>query len=91
MADDEVVISITAIEDFGDTTVSVGTEVVWENNDNVNHSSTSGTPPTLDGTWDSGILNPGEDFSRVFNTAGSFDYFCTVHGDLMIGTIIVEP
>ena len=27
------------------------------------------------------ILNPGEDFSRVFNTAGSFDYFCTVHDD----------
>jgi plastocyanin len=86
-----VVISIEAIVDFGETTVPVGTEVVWENNHNVNHSSTSGTPPNnLSGIWNSGILNAGEDFSRTFNTVGSFDYFCTVHDDLMTGTITVE-
>ncbi len=32
-----------------------------------------------------------EDFSRTFNTQGSFDYFCTVHDETMTGTIIVEP
>ena len=91
MAGETEVIEITAVQDFGNTTVSVGTEVVWVNNDNMDHTSTSGTPPTPDGTWNSGILDPGEDFSRTFNTEGSFDYFCTVHGNQMTGTIIVEP
>ncbi len=45
MAGETEVISITGIQNFGDTTVSVGTEVIWVNNDNVSHSSTSGTPP----------------------------------------------
>jgi plastocyanin len=44
------------------------------------HSSTSGTPGHPSGLWDSGILNQGAMFTHTFNAAGSFPYYCTVHG-----------
>src|SRR6184192_1404079 len=55
------------------------------------HSTTSGTPGMPNGIWDSGILNQGATFDHTFNTAGSFDYYCTPHGACcgMIGTITV--
>ena len=55
------------------------------------HSSTSGTPGSPNGLWDSGILNQGATFTHTFNTAGSFDYYCTPHGACcgMVGTIKV--
>ena len=56
------------------------------------HSTTSGTPGSPDGIWDSGILNQGAMFSYTFNTAGSFPYYCTVHGACcnMVGTVTVS-
>jgi plastocyanin len=30
-------------------------------------------------------------FDRTFPTAGTFPYFCTVHGSMMTGTIVVQP
>src|ERR1700682_6691720 len=55
------------------------------------HSSTSGTPGSPSGLWDSGILNQGATFSHTFNTAGSFPYYCTPHGACcgMTGTVTV--
>ena len=44
------------------------------------HSSTSGTPGSPNGIWDSGVLNMGASFSHTFNTTGQFPYFCTPHG-----------
>jgi plastocyanin len=56
------------------------------------HSTTSGTCPlgcVPDGLWDSGI---GHDltFQHTFPTAGTFPYFCLVHGTMMQGTVVVE-
>jgi plastocyanin len=55
------------------------------------HSSTSGTPGSPNGIWDSGIINQGAIFSHTFNTVGSFPYYCTVHGACcnMVGTVTV--
>jgi plastocyanin len=55
------------------------------------HTSTSGTPGSPNGLWDSGFLNQGQTFSHTFNTAGSFPYFCTAHGQCcgMTGTVNV--
>ena len=72
-------------------TIQVGDTVewVWGSSD---HSSTSGTPGAPDGLWDSGILNIGATFSHTFTTAGTFAYFCEVHGSCcrMIGSVTVS-
>jgi 6-phosphogluconolactonase len=55
------------------------------------HSSTSGTPGNPDGLWDSGVQNTGFTFSYTFNTAGTFNYYCTPHGSCcgMVGSVVV--
>jgi plastocyanin len=57
------------------------------------HSSTSGTPGHPDGMWDSGVQNSGFVFSRTFVAAGTFNYYCSVHGVCcgMIGSVTVTP
>src|ERR1041385_4994766 len=60
-------------------TIQVGDTVQW-NFVSSGHTTTSGTPGSPDGLWDSGIQNPGSTFSFTFTEAGSFPYFCTPHG-----------
>src|SRR5262249_22997985 len=54
------------------------------------HSATSGTAPTPNGNWDSGVHTPPFTFSHTFMNAGTVPYFCTVHSVLMTGTVIVH-
>jgi len=70
--------------------VQVGDTVEWVW-DALDHSSTSGTPGHPDGMWDSGIQNTGFTFSFTFTQAGTFNYYCTVHGACcsMIGSVTV--
>jgi plastocyanin len=56
-------------------TITVGSTVMWMNNDSVSHTTTSMT-----GVWDSGPIPPGGTFSHTFTQAGTFPYFCTIHG-----------
>jgi plastocyanin len=74
-------------------TVRVGQQVVWVNNDSVPHTTTSGSCPggtcTPAPGWDSGTLNPGQSFAFTFTTAGTFTYFCRIHGAAMQGTVVV--
>jgi plastocyanin len=60
------------------------------------HSSTSGVPGAADGIWDSGILNQGNTFSHIFNSAGNFPYFCIPHGGCcgmvgMVSVVVAAP
>jgi plastocyanin len=66
-------------------TVSVGTTVIWTNNGFSSHTVTDNSGSV----FDSGILNRGTMFQFRFTTAGSFPYFCRVHGQVMSGTITV--
>jgi plastocyanin len=73
------------------TTISVGTAVEWVWVSGV-HSTTSGSCAGAcapDGIWDSGS-GTGMTFRRTFNQAGTFPYFCTVHGAMMQGTVVVQ-
>lgn len=60
-------------------TVNPGDTVVWTNREASVHTSTSGTPGTPDNKWDSGELNEGETFKRVFDEAGAYPYYCNQH------------
>jgi plastocyanin len=63
-------------------TAKVGQKVKWEHQDaGVTHKITA-----LDGTFRSGDLQEGDEFSHVFRAAGSFAYRCAIHPD-MRGTV----
>ncbi len=64
--------------------VAPGTRVRWVNTGGLSHTTTSTT-----GEWDSGILAPGESFSRVFRKEGTFRYRCQIHPALMRGVVVV--
>jgi plastocyanin len=76
-------------------TIHVGQTVVWRNDDTVPHTTTSGSCSgnvcTPAPGWDSGTLNPGQSFSHTFDTAGTFGYYCRIHGAAMQGTVVVVP
>lgn len=59
--------------------IQVGDTVRWTNRDSVAHTTTSGESGEPDGVWNSGNLGLNESFSFVFDTAGSFPYFCIPH------------
>lgn len=65
-------------------TVAAGTEVLWTNTGVAPHTVTA-----RDGSFTSELLQTGGQYRRVFDQAGSFEYFCTLHTD-MVGTVIVE-
>ena len=82
------------IEDFAFVPQSVtmveGDTIEWKNRDNVGHTSTSGESGIPNGLWDSGIIGNNQTFSRVFDSAGTFLYYCKPH-PYMTGTIVVNP
>ncbi|MGI9566720.1 MAG: hypothetical protein ACR2LL_06875 [Nitrosopumilus sp.] len=59
----------------------VGAKVTWTNDDSANtHTVTSGDVVVgPDGMFDSGVLGPQQSFSYVFEQAGIFPYYCTIH------------
>ena len=71
-------------------TISTGTIVIWENEDNAAHLATSGTPDGgPDGLFDSGMIMAGSTFEHEFSDSGEFVYYCLVH-PWMVGTVTVE-
>lgn len=71
--------------------VKVGTTITWKNDGAKPHSATA-----ADKSFDTAIFQPGEAKSATFSTAGTFAYFCQLHGtpdgkNGMVGTVIVEP
>jgi amicyanin len=63
--------------------VRAGTTVTWTNQDSVPHSVTF-----KNGMKDSGLLYQGQSFSYTFNTPGTYQYYCTVHPN-MVATVTV--
>jgi plastocyanin len=64
-------------------TVTVGTTVAWTNYDGVNHTVTAD-----DGSFDSGIINPGQRFNHTFTEIGRFSYHDKDH-PFMRGSVTV--
>ncbi len=71
-------------------TISAGSTITWTNDDDTLHTVTSGLPGEPSGKdFDSGYLAAGSLFQHTFNTAGSFDYWCTLHPH-MTGKVMVR-
>ncbi len=72
-------------------TVSKGTTVTWTNLDSTLHTVTSGSAEAGNsGTeFDSSYLAAGKTFQHPFSTAGTFDYYCTLH-PFMTGKVVVN-
>jgi plastocyanin len=71
-------------------TVAVGSMVTWTNNDAYGHTVTS--VPGSSEVFDSPVAGGGS-FSHTFSTAGTYGYYCKIHGaptSGMRGTIVVQ-
>lgn len=72
---------------------TVGSMVRWNNDDSIPHTVTSGVvennSPKPDGKFDSGLMNPGGSFPFVFDAAGEYPYYCTLH-TWMTGKVTVS-
>ena len=90
-AGEDTIDAQVTIVDFGfepdDFTATAGEPVKWQNTGDAQHTVAFED----DSVVDSGTLDAGAEFSRTFEDAGEFVYFCSIHGkDRMAGTIIVE-
>jgi plastocyanin len=83
-SDEGVVAAKDFVFDPSVTSVPVGTEVTWRNEDPSDHTVTA-----LDGQFDSETLAPGSTFKFRFDDPGTFPYRCEIHPD-MKGTVKVE-
>jgi nitrite reductase (NO-forming) len=72
-------------------TVPAGSTVTWKNSDSTLHTVTSGSAESgVSGTeFDSSYLAGGKTFQHTFGSAGTFDYYCTLH-PFMKGQVIVN-
>ena len=67
-------------------TIEAGDTVVWTNDGDQPHTVTS---DDASGPLKSEQLSKGQTYSHTFATAGTFPYYCTVHGKGMAGKIVV--
>jgi hypothetical protein len=66
-------------------TVPAGATVTWINRGQIIHTATADN-----GSFDSGIVNPGGSYSARFSQPGTISYKCIIHPDTMRGTIVVQ-
>ncbi len=66
-------------------TVAPGTAVRWVNAGNLPHTVTA-----TDGSFDSGFMAKGDAYTHTFTTAGTYQYICEYHADVMVGTVTVS-
>ena len=67
-------------------TINVGDTVTWTNEDTAPHTVTVSSGPVK---FSSGNLAKGQSFSYTFTKAGTYDYYCAVHPD-MVGKVVVN-
>ena len=73
--------------------VSVGTSVTWTNDDATIHTVTEGSPQGggagATPAFDSSIIAPTATWENTFDTAGEFNYYCSLH-PFMTGKVTVS-
>src|SRR5215213_9794642 len=69
----------------GTLSVPVGATVTWTNTGSRPHTVTAD-----DGSFDSGRLDPGEQFSQTFDQPGTYTYHCGFHPDMQGSIVVME-
>ena len=62
--------------------IKVGDTVTWTNEDSAAHTVTGSG-------WDSGNMGQGQTYSKTFDKAGTYEYYCTFHPS-MLGSVAVK-
>src|SRR5215207_4653418 len=60
-----------------DAAVEPGSTITWTNDGALPHAVTAD-----DGSFDSGVLNPGDSYTVAFDEQGTVTYFCAVHPEM---------
>jgi plastocyanin len=63
--------------------ISAGTAIVWVNDDARPHTVTAS-----DGSWDSGYIEPGESWRRVFDQPGTYPITCSPHPQMRAVVVV---
>lgn len=66
-------------------TVTAGSTITWTNRDQVPH-----TVVAKDKSFRSAALDTGDSYSHRFDVPGTYDYFCSLHPQ-MVAKVIVVP
>ena len=102
-AQETVVVEMTEDLTFAPKTltISVGDTVEWQNPSSQMHTATFDPEKASEASnvvlpegaepFDSGSVNPGDNWSHTFEVAGRYQYICQPHeGAGMIGEVVVE-
>ena len=79
-----------ALDDAGlewnDIEVVAGTEVLWTNNGRNDHNV---LPVDESQTWgvDTEDFTPGDEYPSLFDTPGTYLYYCSIHGTKTVGMV----
>ena len=60
-----------------------GASIVWINTGQESHAVRS-----VDGLWDSGAIEPGQQYGLVLDAPGAYEYQCPIHPDMRASVII---
>ncbi|MBI2854723.1 MAG: cupredoxin domain-containing protein [Chloroflexi bacterium] len=78
---------VVIIKDFAfnppRATIKSGESITWRNMDTVPHTSTGAE-------WNSGTIQSGQAYSRVFDKPGTYSYRCTIHPFMDPATVEVQ-
>jgi plastocyanin len=96
------VVRMTGDKSFEPKTITVkpGDTVVWKNVSDMVHTVTDipaqaitkddAALPSNAKEFDSGLIQPGKDYSYTFTVPGTYKYFCVPHETAgMVGTVVV--
>jgi len=80
-----------SIEILAGDTVKWSYAATWASAHTSTCDGTNGTTfPAGAVAWDSGVMVPGDSYKIALTVAGTYSYICTIHGAMMMGTIIVK-
>jgi len=91
-----LVVNVAALDNYYQpetVEITAGTEVLWEARGRNEHDV---LPADAGQEWgaENEVFHPGATYSHVFDTPGTFAYYCSIHGTAtagMIGTVVVLP